>query len=99
LSWRPTFGRVAVGRYCASVGFFRASNALALITSFGVRFSAVDSEGRTKWIADGHRGGGKRFVVRSDERQAAFLEREAAIRCQSREQFAFHDSSFREERH
>ena len=68
LSWRPTFERVAVGRYCASVGFFRASNALALTTSFGVRFSAVDSEGRTKWIADGHCGDGKRFVVRADEK-------------------------------
>ena len=29
--------------------------------------SAVDSEGRTIWIADAHRDDGKRFVVRADE--------------------------------
>jgi hypothetical protein len=26
--------------------------------------SAIDSKGRTIWIADAHRGDGKRFVVR-----------------------------------
>jgi hypothetical protein len=41
--------------------------------------SAVDREGRTIWIADAHRGDGKRFVVRADEKLAAFLELEAAI--------------------
>jgi hypothetical protein len=30
--------------------------------------SAVDSEGRTIWIADAHHRDGKRFVVRADER-------------------------------
>jgi hypothetical protein len=30
--------------------------------------SAVDSNGRTIWIADAHRGDGKRFVVRADEK-------------------------------
>jgi hypothetical protein len=34
--------------------------------------SAVDSNGRTIWIADAHRGDGKRFVVHADERLAAF---------------------------
>ena len=29
--------------------------------------SALDSRGRTIWIADAHRGDGKRFVVRADE--------------------------------
>jgi hypothetical protein len=29
--------------------------------------SAVDSEGRTIWITDGHHGDGKRFVVRAEE--------------------------------
>jgi hypothetical protein len=29
--------------------------------------SAVDSNGRTIWIADAHRDDGKRFVVRADE--------------------------------
>ena len=42
--------------------------------------SAVDCEGRTIWIADAHRGDGKRFVVRADEKLTAFIELEAAIR-------------------
>jgi hypothetical protein len=29
--------------------------------------SAIDSNGRTIWIADAHRDDGKRFVVRADE--------------------------------
>jgi hypothetical protein len=33
--------------------------------------SAIDSEGRTIWIADAHRGDGKRFVVRADEKLTA----------------------------
>jgi hypothetical protein len=28
---------------------------------------SADSEGRTIWIADAHRGDGKRFIVRADE--------------------------------
>jgi hypothetical protein len=42
--------------------------------------SALDSNGRTIWIADAHRGDGKRFVVRADEILTAFLELESAIR-------------------
>jgi hypothetical protein len=42
--------------------------------------SAVDSKGRTIWIVDAHRDDGKRFVVRADEKLAAFLELELAIR-------------------
>jgi hypothetical protein len=42
--------------------------------------SAIDSEGRTIWIVDAHRGDGKRFVVRADDKLTAFLELEAAIR-------------------
>jgi hypothetical protein len=30
--------------------------------------SAIDSTGRTIWIADAHRGDGKRFVARADEK-------------------------------
>jgi hypothetical protein len=41
--------------------------------------SAVDSEGRTIWIADAHRDG-KRFVVRADEKLTAFVELESASR-------------------
>ena len=40
--------------------------------------SAVDSKGRTIWIADAHRDG-KRFVVRADEKLTAFLELQRAI--------------------
>jgi hypothetical protein len=37
--------------------------------------SAIDSErGRTIWIADAHRGDGKRFVAHADEKLIAFLE-------------------------
>jgi hypothetical protein len=42
--------------------------------------SAFDSQGRTIGIADAHRGDGKRFVVRPDEKLTAFLELDAAIR-------------------
>src|SRR6266478_2392355 len=41
--------------------------------------SAIDSNGRTIWIADAHRGDGKRFVVQADEKLTAFLELEKAI--------------------
>jgi len=42
--------------------------------------SVIDSEGRTIFIADAHRGEGKRFVVRADERLSGFLKLETAIR-------------------
>jgi hypothetical protein len=42
--------------------------------------SAIDSNGRTIWIADAHRDDGKRFVVRADEKLTAFVELESAIR-------------------
>ena len=38
--------------------------------------SAVDSQGRTIFVVDAHRGDGKRFVVRADEKLTAFLELE-----------------------
>jgi hypothetical protein len=38
--------------------------------------SAIDSKERTIWIVDAHRGDGKRFVVRSDQKLTAFLELE-----------------------
>ncbi|PYI96700.1 MAG: hypothetical protein DME98_11370, partial [Verrucomicrobia bacterium] len=40
--------------------------------------SAIDSRGRTIWIADAHRDNEKRFVVHADEKLTAFLELEAA---------------------
>jgi hypothetical protein len=41
--------------------------------------SAIDSNGRTIWIADAHRGDGKRFVVRADEKLTAFVEVESQL--------------------
>jgi hypothetical protein len=41
--------------------------------------SAIDSNGRTIWIADAHRDNGKRLVVRVDEKLTALVELESAI--------------------
>jgi hypothetical protein len=41
--------------------------------------SAIDCQGRTIWIVDAHRGYGKRFIVRADEKLTAFVELERAI--------------------
>jgi hypothetical protein len=41
--------------------------------------SALDSQGRTIWIADAHHGDGKRFVVHADETLIAFVELELAF--------------------
>jgi hypothetical protein len=43
--------------------------------------ATVDREGRTIFVADAHRGDGKRFVVYAHEKLTAFLELEAVIRC------------------
>jgi len=43
--------------------------------------SALDSRGRTIWIADAHRDDGKRFVVRADEKLTAFVELESVVRA------------------
>ena len=44
--------------------------------------SAIDREGKTIWIADAHRGDGKRFVARADEKLTAFVELEAATQAE-----------------
>jgi hypothetical protein len=41
--------------------------------------SAVNSHGRTIFVADAHRDDGKRFVVHADEKLTAFMELEWAI--------------------
>jgi hypothetical protein len=46
--------------------------------------SAIDSKGRTVWIAGAHRRDGKRFIVRADEKLTAFLELERVTRESSR---------------
>jgi hypothetical protein len=38
--------------------------------------SAVDSHGRTMFVADAHRGDGQRFIVRADEKLTVFIELE-----------------------
>jgi hypothetical protein len=38
--------------------------------------SAIDAQGRTIWIVDPHRGDGRRFIVRADEKLSAFVELE-----------------------
>jgi hypothetical protein len=40
---------------------------------------ASDSRGRTIWIADAHRGDGKRFIVHPDDKLTAFVKLERAI--------------------
>jgi hypothetical protein len=63
----------------ASTTRFIADNLSKAGWSWGC-VSAVDSSGRTIWIADAHRDDGKRFVARADEKLTAFLELEATIR-------------------
>ncbi len=41
--------------------------------------TALNSEGRTIWIADAPRDDGKRFIVRADKKLTAFLELERAV--------------------
>jgi hypothetical protein len=41
--------------------------------------SALDSEGRTIWIADAHRDDGRRFIVHAEEKLIAFVELESMI--------------------
>jgi hypothetical protein len=41
--------------------------------------ATVDSNGRTIWVADAHRGDGRRFIVQADEKLTAFLEMQRAI--------------------
>jgi hypothetical protein len=43
--------------------------------------SVVDFRGRTIWIAEAHRGDGKRFVVHADKELTAFVKHELAIRA------------------
>lgn len=45
----------------------------------------MDSRRRTIWIADAHRGDGKRYVMRAAEKLTALVELESAIREDSTE--------------
>jgi hypothetical protein len=43
--------------------------------------ATVDYQDRTIWIADAHRGDGRRLIVQADEKLTAFLELESAMRA------------------
>ena len=40
---------------------------------------AIDSHGRTIWIAEAHRDDGKRFIAQADEKLRAFIELERQV--------------------
>jgi len=46
--------------------------------------AALDSNGRTIWIADAHRDNGKRFVVHAEEKLTAFMKLESTIHAAER---------------
>jgi hypothetical protein len=71
-------GKAAVNRVCVKSWEIIADNLSKAGWSWGC-VSALDSRGRRIWIADAHRGDGKRFVVRADEKLTAFLELDWAI--------------------
>ena len=41
--------------------------------------ATVDSNGRTIFVADAHRGDGRRFIVHADEKLSAFVELERQV--------------------
>jgi hypothetical protein len=53
--------------------------------------AAIDSSGRTIWIADAHRGDGKHFIVRADEKLTAFIELESADPGPNRNRYTAQD--------
>jgi hypothetical protein len=56
-----------------------ANNLSAAGWTWGV-VSAMNTDGKTVFVADAHRSDGKRFVVRADELLTAFVELERAVR-------------------
>jgi len=44
-----------------------------------VSVSLKIAEARTIWIADAHRGDGRRFIVHADEKLTAFVELEREV--------------------
>jgi hypothetical protein len=79
---------------CSELAFWRAKGEQFRLVNYGEIIadnlsnvgwswgcvSAIDCSGRTIWIADAHRGDGKRYVVRADDRLTEFLELESTIR-------------------
>jgi hypothetical protein len=56
--------------------------------------SAVDSNGRTIWIADAHRDDGKRFIVHADEQLSAFVGLERQVLTVTFYLASIHDDSW-----
>jgi hypothetical protein len=57
----------------------------------GAKVSAIDSSGRTIWIADAHRGDGKRFVVCLDHVARGIVDepsRLELVNCEAKFLFA-----------
>jgi hypothetical protein len=73
VAWRAKRQNPSVKRYWEII----ADNLGKAGWSWGC-VSAVNSNGRTIWIADAH-GYGKRFIVRADEMLTAFVELQRAI--------------------
>jgi hypothetical protein len=61
-------------KYCEII----ADNLSAAGWSWGC-VSTIDSRGRTIWIADAHRGDGRRFIVHADEKLSTFVELERQV--------------------
>jgi hypothetical protein len=41
--------------------------------------ATINSDGQTIFVADAHRGDGRRFIVRADEKLSAFVELEREV--------------------
>jgi hypothetical protein len=52
----------------------------ARLVGAGSCVPAIDSYGRTIFVADAHRDNGKRFIVTADEKLTAFLELQRVTR-------------------
>ena len=72
-------GKRLHGENCAELFGFREAESVSRSRLELGCVSAIDSHGRTIWIADTHRDDGKRFIVQADEKLTAFLELESAI--------------------
>jgi hypothetical protein len=79
-SFRDSFGDLLIDVQCRTIKNWEiiADNLSKPGWSCGC-VSAVDSRGRTIWIADAHRDDGRRFVVRADEKLSAFVELERQV--------------------
>jgi hypothetical protein len=71
-------------RVSATEFFFRESCLHPTVARRATCVATVDREGTRVFLTHAHRSDGKRFVVRADEKLAAFMELEAAMRAARR---------------